>query len=206
MITTDKYATVRFYGKDKFLKNLEIKEAPKLKKPSWLKFKVTVGNQGFLETKSEINKHLLNTVCKEANCPNINNCFSHKSAAFMIMGNICTRRCPFCNVPFGKPFPLDQNEPERIASAILSLNLKHVVLTSPDRDDLRDGGASHFSSCITAIREKSDARIEILVPDFRGTMERALTILVNTPPDIFNHNSETVERLYKAVKPGANYR
>jgi len=205
MKTTDQYAKVRFYGKDKFLKRLEIEETPKLKKPSWLKFKVSVGNQGFLETKSEIKKHLLTTVCKEANCPNIHNCFSHKSATFMIMGDICTRRCPFCNVPFGKPFPLDQEEPERIASAVVSLNLKHVVLTSPDRDDLKDGGAEHFSSCIAAIREKSDARIEILAPDFRGKMEKALTILRKTPPDIFNHNIETVERLYKTVKPGGNY-
>ena len=205
MTTTDQFSKIRFYGKDKFLKNFEDEKTTRLPKPSWLKFKISVGNQGFLETNSEIKKHLLTTVCKEANCPNIHNCFSHKSAAFMIMGDICTRRCPFCNVPFGKPFPLDPKEPERIASAVISLNLKHVVLTSPDRDDLKDGGASHFGLCISSIRKLSDARVEILVPDFRGKLEKALNILRENPPDIFNHNIETVERLYKTVKPGGNY-
>ncbi|MCK4586146.1 MAG: lipoyl synthase, partial [Gammaproteobacteria bacterium] len=146
------------------------------------------------------------TVCEEAACPNLGECFSHGTATFMIMGDICTRRCPFCDVAHGRPKPLDVNEPENLAKTLALLNLKYVVITSVDRDDLRDGGAGHFVECIRAVREVSpQTKIEILVPDFRGRMDIALEIMEKAPPDVFNHNLENVPRLYKKIRPGADY-
>jgi lipoic acid synthetase len=148
----------------------------------------------------------LHTVCEEASCPNIGECFSNGTATFMIMGDLCTRRCPFCDVAHGRPQPLDPEEPAHLAEAVARMALRYVVVTSVDRDDLRDGGASHFAACIEALRNRCpDARIEILVPDFRGRMEVALENLGHAPPDVFNHNLETVPRLYRKARPGADY-
>jgi len=145
-------------------------------------------------------------VCEEAACPNLGECFTHGTATFMIMGDICTRRCPFCDVAHGRPDPLDADEPRHLAETIEAMGLRYVVVTSVDRDDLRDGGAAHFVSCIQAVRERNpDTRIEILVPDFRGRMDRALDILRQAPPDVFNHNLETVPRLYRKARPGSDY-
>jgi lipoic acid synthetase len=148
----------------------------------------------------------LHTVCEEASCPNIGECFSNGTATFMIMGDLCTRRCPFCDVAHGRPQPLDPEEPAHLADAVAKMRLRYVVVTSVDRDDLRDGGASHFAACILALRQRCpDTRIEILVPDFRGRMEAALEPLTGAPPDVFNHNLETVPRLYRKARPGADY-
>ena len=156
--------------------------------------------------KAVLREHKLHTVCEEAACPNLGECFSHGTATFMIMGDICTRRCPFCDVGHGRPLPLDDNEPANLAKTIKAMALKYVVITSVDRDDLRDGGAAHFVSCITATRQQSpNTKIEVLVPDFRGRVDVALNILQQAPPDVFNHNLETVPRLYKQVRPGADY-
>jgi lipoic acid synthetase len=176
------------------------------RKPAWIRAKSpTHPEVGRL--KSLLRAHHLNTVCEEASCPNLGECFAHGTATFMIMGRLCTRRCPFCDVAHGRPAPLDAGEPEQLARAIAEMKLKFVVITSVDRDDLRDGGASHFAACIRAVRERTPATtIEILVPDFRGRMQTALAILGEAPPDVFNHNLETVPRLYRAVRPGADYR
>ena len=148
----------------------------------------------------------LNTVCEEASCPNIGECFSHGTATFMILGDLCTRRCPFCDVAHGKPNAVDVNEPTNLANAIATLNLNYVVITSVDRDDLRDGGAEHFKHCIDAIKQKvPNITIEILVPDFRGRLDKAIDIISISPPDVFNHNLETIPKLYKQVRPGSDY-
>ncbi|MCK9504046.1 MAG: lipoyl synthase [Porticoccaceae bacterium] len=176
-----------------------------LRKPDWLRVKISASPQ-VDRIKSILRKNKLATVCEEASCPNLSECFGGGTATFMIMGEICTRRCPFCDVGHGKPLPLDENEPSHLASAIAEMGLKYVVITSVDRDDLRDGGAAHFAHCIREARILSPAlQIEILVPDFRGRMEPALDILSETPPDVFNHNMETVPRLYREARPGANY-
>jgi len=160
----------------------------------------------FYEIKKVLREHNLHTVCEEASCPNIGECFSKGTATFMIMGDICTRRCPFCDVGHGRPLPLDADEPLHLAQTIAALRLRYVVVTSVDRDDLRDGGAAHFVDCIRAVRELSPAtQIEVLVPDFRGRLERALAILTQAPPDVMNHNLETVPRLYKQARPGSDY-
>ncbi|TAM00851.1 MAG: lipoyl synthase [Paraburkholderia sp.] len=178
----------------------------KLKKPEWIRVKAATGNSRFYEIKNILREHNLNTVCEEASCPNIGECFGHGTATFMIMGDKCTRRCPFCDVGHGRPDPLDQEEPGKLARAIAALKLKYVVITSVDRDDLRDGGAGHFVECIRQVREHSPlTRIEILTPDFRGRLERALEVLNTAPPDVMNHNLETVPRLYKEARPGADY-
>jgi lipoic acid synthetase len=157
--------------------------------------------------KSILRENHLHTVCEEAGCPNIGECFGHGTATFMIMGDICTRRCPFCDVAHGRPKPLDTDEPANLARTIRAMGLRFVVVTSVDRDDLRDGGAGHFVACIDAIRATNpDTSIEVLVPDFRGRMDTALDILQPSPPDVFNHNLETVPRLYRAARPGADYR
>ena len=177
----------------------------KLRKPEWIRAKLPTG-QRFFEIKEILRNQKLHTVCEEASCPNIGECFSHGTATFMIMGDICTRRCPFCDVGHGRPNPLDPNEPQHLAESVAAMRLKYVVITSVDRDDLRDGGAQHFADCIQAIRASSPAtRIEVLVPDFRGRLELALDILSATPPDVMNHNLETVPRLYKQARPGADY-
>ncbi len=187
---------------------IPIKIAPTdkpLRKPDWIRIKLPTGGAvGHL--KARLRKHHLHTVCEEASCPNLNECFSCGTATFMIMGDICTRRCPFCDVAHGRPAPLDSQEPRYLAKTIAEQQLTYVVITSVDRDDLRDGGAGHFVACIQAVRDMSpQTRLEILVPDFRGRMDVALKVLHDAPPDVFNHNLETVPRLYKAVRPGADY-
>jgi lipoic acid synthetase len=176
-----------------------------LRKPQWIRAKAPSSPQA-QRVKQLLREHKLHTVCEEASCPNLGECFSHGTATFMIMGGICTRRCPFCDVAHGRPEPLDTNEPVNLAQTIATLGLRYVVITSVDRDDLRDGGAAHFVACIQAVREHSPlTRIEVLVPDFRGRMDVALEILDQAPPDVFNHNLETVPRLYKKARPGADY-
>ena len=175
------------------------------RKPDWMRIRVS-SSPRVQEIKDILRKHTLATVCEEAACPNLSECFSHGTATFMIMGEICTRRCPFCDVGHGKPNPLDAAEPVNLARAIQEMQLRYVVITSVDRDDLRDGGAQHFADCIRESRLLSpDLKVEVLVPDFRGRMEPALAILSDTPPDVFNHNMETIPRLYREARPGANY-
>jgi len=177
-----------------------------LPKPDWIRVRAGSSATRFYEIKALLREHQLHTVCEEASCPNIGECFGHGTATFMIMGDRCTRRCPFCDVGFGRPDPLDPEEPAHLAQSVARLKLKYVVVTSVDRDDLRDGGARHFADCISAIRQASPAtRIEVLVPDFRGRLDRALPILQATPPDVMNHNLETVPRLYRSARPGADY-
>jgi lipoic acid synthetase len=187
---------------------IPIKVVPieKLKKPDWIRVKTATGNSRFYEIKQILREHNLHTVCEEASCPNIGECFGKGTATFMIMGDKCTRRCPFCDVGHGRPDPLDPDEPANLARTIGALKLKYVVITSVDRDDLRDGGAAHFVECIRQVREHSpETRIEILTPDFRGRLDRAIGILTAAPPDVMNHNLETVPRLYKEARPGSDY-
>jgi len=176
-----------------------------LTKPEWIRVRLGQG-QRFQEIKNILREHRLHTVCEEATCPNIGECFGKGTATFMILGDLCTRRCPFCDVAHGKPLPPDPDEPINLARTIAALNLRYVVITSVDRDDLRDGGAHHFADCITAVRTHSpDTRIEVLVPDFRGRLEPALDMLSQAVPDVMNHNLETVPRLYRQARPGADY-
>ena len=177
-----------------------------LRKPDWIRVKAGSPSTRFYEIKDILRQNKLVTVCEEASCPNIGECFGHGTATFMIMGDKCTRRCPFCDVGHGRPDPLDANEPDNLARTIAALRLKYVVITSVDRDDLRDGGAQHFVDCIRKTRELSpNTQIEVLVPDFRGRDDRALEILKAAPPDVMNHNLETVPRLYKQARPGSDY-
>ncbi|MBY0464814.1 MAG: lipoyl synthase, partial [Burkholderiales bacterium] len=177
-----------------------------LKKPDWIRVKAGSPSTRFYEIKDVLRSNKLVTVCEEASCPNIGECFGKGTATFMIMGDKCTRRCPFCDVGHGRPDPLDANEPANLAKTIAALKLKYVVITSVDRDDLRDGGAGHFVACIQQTRELSPhTQIEVLVPDFRGRDDRALDILKAAPPDVMNHNLETVPRLYKEARPGSDY-
>jgi lipoic acid synthetase len=185
---------------------IKVVPAEVLKKPDWIRVKAGSPTTRFYEIKQILREHRLHTVCEEASCPNIGECFGHGTATFMIMGDKCTRRCPFCDVGHGRPDPLDPDEPANLAKTIAALKLKYVVITSVDRDDLRDGGAAHFVDCIRRVREASPAtRIEILTPDFRGRLDRALVILKAAPPDVMNHNLETVPRLYKEARPGSDY-
>jgi len=175
------------------------------RKPDWIRVRVPANGE-VQRIKNLLRQQKLHTVCEEASCPNLPECFGGGTATFMIMGDICTRRCPFCDVAHGRPNALDPEEPANLAESVAALNLKYVVVTSVDRDDLRDGGAGHFGDCIRAIRERSPAtRIEVLVPDFRGRMEIALDLLAADPPDVFNHNLENVPRLYRAIRPGSDY-
>ena len=196
-------------GADKTARN-PIKIAPQsrdelLRKPSWIRVR-SPNSENYYEVKRLLREHKLHTVCEEASCPNIGECFGKGTATFMILGDLCTRRCPFCDVAHGRPKPPDTNEPLHLAQSIAAMRLKYVVITSVDRDDLRDGGAQHFAECIQAIRTHSPlTRIEILVPDFRGRLEIALEKLAASPPDVLNHNLETVPRLYKQCRPGADY-
>ena len=186
---------------------VQFADAPVLRKPSWIRVRIPSGN-AVQKLKEKLRENRLVTVCEEASCPNIHECFSHGTATFMILGEVCTRRCSFCDVAHGRPKPPDPTEPLTLAKTVADMALKYVVVTSVDRDDLRDGGAAHFVDCITAIREFSPrTKIEILTPDFRGKgrMERALEILAHNPPDVFNHNLETVPHLYRNVRPGADY-
>ncbi|QWF71376.1 lipoyl synthase [Methylomonas paludis] len=176
-----------------------------LRKPDWIRIKLPSGDK-VNQVKKSLRANSLHTVCEEAACPNLGECFSHGTATFMIMGDLCTRRCPFCDVAHGKPQALDANEPQNLANTIADMQLKYVVVTSVNRDDLRDGGAGHFAACISAIRAQApNTRIEVLVPDFRGRMDIALEILGQQPCDVFNHNLETVPRLYLEARPGADY-
>ncbi|MBL0585983.1 lipoyl synthase [Aeromonas caviae] len=178
-----------------------------LRKPEWMRIKLPPSSQKIEHIKSTLRKNKLHSVCEEASCPNLAECFNHGTATFMIMGAICTRRCPFCDVAHGRPLPLDPEEPKKLALTIKEMGLKYVVITSVDRDDLRDGGAQHFADCIKQIREHSpQTRIEILTPDFRGRMEQALEVFRETPPDVFNHNLETAPRMYRVARPGADYK
>ena len=188
------------------IKVIPIEKAEVLKKPDWIRVKAGSASSRFYEIKQILREHKLHTVCEEASCPNIGECFGKGTATFMIMGDKCTRRCPFCDVGHGRPDPLDADEPLNLARTIAALKLKYVVITSVDRDDLRDGGAAHFVACIQKTRELSPAtQIEVLVPDFRGRMDRALAILKTAPPDVMNHNLETTARLYKEARPGSDY-
>jgi lipoic acid synthetase len=185
---------------------IKVVQAEVLKKPEWIRVKAGSPSTRFYEIKQILREHKLYTVCEEASCPNIGECFGKGTATFMIMGDKCTRRCPFCDVGHGRPDPLDVDEPANLAKTIAALKLKYVVITSVDRDDLRDGGAAHFVECIRQTRALSpQTRIEILTPDFRGRMDRALGILKAAPPDVMNHNLETIPRLYKEARPGSDY-
>ncbi|MCE0493028.1 lipoyl synthase [Vibrio salinus] len=188
------------------VKNMPDEQKEVLRKPEWMKIKLPTDSKRIRDIKDAMRKNNLHSVCEEASCPNLAECFHHGTATFMILGAICTRRCPFCDVAHGRPLTPDIEEPQKLAQTIQDMNLKYVVITSVDRDDLRDGGAKHFADCNQAIREKSPGiKIETLVPDFRGRMDRALEELHDNPPDVFNHNLETAPRLYRKVRPGANY-
>lgn len=194
-------------GADK-VRRIPIKVVPAeqpLRKPDWIRIRLSA-NSEVDRIKQILRRRNLASVCEEASCPNLSECFSHGTATFMVMGEICTRRCPFCDVAHGKPNPLDPNEPQQLAEAVAEMKLKYVVVTSVDRDDLKDSGAGHFAACIDAVRALNPhTTLEVLVPDFRGRMDIAISILANTPPDVFNHNLETVPRLYKKARPGADY-
>lgn len=198
---------VKQRGAEKVAK-IPVKVTPTLKpqrKPKWIRAK-SPAHPAVAKLKSILRENHLHTVCEEASCPNIGECFGKGTATFMIMGDICTRRCPFCDVSHGRPLPLDTQEPHNLATTIQAMALRYVVITSVDRDDLRDGGAAHFAQCIDQVRlHNPTTKIEILVPDFRGRMERALACFTNTLPDVFNHNLETIPRLYKQARPGADY-
>ncbi len=196
-------------GRDKVAR-LPIKvvpsEGPLPRKPPWIRAKAPTDPK-VIQLKALLREQRLHTVCEEAACPNLGECFGHGTATFMILGDLCTRRCPFCDVAHGRPTPPDENEPARLAETIALMGLSYVVITSVDRDDLRDGGAGHFAACIRAVRmQVPGIRIEILTPDFRGRVDRALALLSEAPPDVFNHNLETIPRLYRQVRPGADYR
>jgi lipoic acid synthetase len=185
---------------------VKIVPAAPLRKPDWIRVKAPHAGSRFYDVKRILRDHRLHTVCEEASCPNIGECFGKGTATFMIMGDKCTRRCPFCDVGHGRPDPLDADEPANLARTVAALRLAYVVITSVDRDDLRDGGAQHFVDCIRAVREHSPATtIEVLVPDFRGRLDRALDVLEAAPPDVMNHNLETVPRLYRQARPGSDY-
>jgi lipoyl synthase len=186
---------------------VKVEQGEILKKPEWIRVKAGSASSRFYEIKEILRAQNLHTVCEEASCPNIGECFGKGTATFMIMGDKCTRRCPFCDVGHGRPDPLDTNEPQKLAETIAALKLKYVVITSVDRDDLRDGGAGHFVECIRKTRELSPGTmIEVLVPDFRGRDDRALEILKAAPPDVMNHNLETIPRLYKEARPGSDFK
>ena len=201
-------APAKELGEDKIAKNrANFADAPVLRKPSWIRVRIPPGN-AVAKLKAKLRENRLVTVCEEASCPNIHECFGKGTATFMILGEVCTRRCSFCDVAHGRPKPPDPLEPAHLAGTIRDMDLRYVVITSVDRDDLRDGGAAHFAACIRAVRFENPAiRIEILTPDFRGKgrMERALEALGGDPPDVFNHNLETVRPLYREVRPGADY-
>jgi len=202
-------SVAREVGADKMARNTAKfdAQAPRLRKPPWIRVRLPTGN-AVQDLKSKLRERSLVTVCEEATCPNIHECFSKGTATFMILGEVCTRRCSFCDVAHGRPLPPDPAEPGQLARTVQDMKLRYIVITSVDRDDLRDGGAAHFADCIERVRAlNAGIRIEILVPDFRGKgkIDRALQVLAKAPPDVFNHNLETVEPLYRNVRPGADY-
>jgi lipoyl synthase len=208
-VAAPKHAGIKEQGADKLARNTAKfdQQAPVLRKPPWIRVRLPAGH-AVADLKSRLRENRLVTVCEEAACPNIHECFNKGTATFMILGDICTRRCSFCDVAHGRPRPPDETEPENLAITIRDMQLRYVVITSVDRDDMRDGGAEHYARCLKRIRELNPAiKLEILVPDFRGKgrMERALEILATSPPDVFNHNLETVKPLYPNVRPGADY-
>ena len=205
-VKNDPKRGIKLKGADKTAR-IPIKVVPleqKLKKPEWIRAKLP--GKKFFEIKNILREQKMHTVCEEASCPNISECFTKGTATFMIMGDICTRRCPFCDVAHGKPLPLDPDEPRKVAETVQDMRLKYVVITSVDRDDLPDRGAAHFAATVREIKALNpECKVEILVPDFRGRVEQAVAILKQNPPDVFNHNLENVPRLYREVRPGADY-
>ncbi|HYF97813.1 MAG TPA: lipoyl synthase, partial [Coxiellaceae bacterium] len=206
MTSTIQDPSIKKKGYDKLSRiPVKIESGEVLRKPDWIRIKLPTDNK-ISELKNLLRTNRMVTVCEEASCPNLSECFSHGTATFMIMGDKCTRRCTFCDVGHGRPDPLDTEEPANLAKTISTMKLKYVVITSVDRDDLRDGGAAHFSACVKAVRTAMPKiKIETLVPDFRGRMEKALDAIADGLPDVFNHNIETAPRLYKAVRPGSDY-
>ncbi|QCI27183.1 lipoyl synthase [Buchnera aphidicola] len=188
----------------KLKKNIFLKNK-KLSKPNWIRIKLPKSFFYINKIKNILKTNSLHTVCEEALCPNLPECFNNKTATFMILGNICTRKCPFCAVKKGRPNIIDKNEPYKLSKTVFQMGIKHIVITSVNRDDLKDGGAKHFVKCIKKLRINKKIKIEILVPDFRNSIKYSIDILSTYPPDIFNHNLENVPRLYKIIRPGANY-
>ena len=203
IVRSSKY---RDADKTRLIPTVTLEDAAPLKKPDWMKIKIPVHSTNIAHIKSTMRKHGLHSVCEEASCPNLAECFNHGTATFMILGDICTRRCPFCDVAHGRPLPPDREEPVKLAQTIQEMKLRYVVITSVDRDDLKDGGASHFADCTREIRALSpNIKVEMLTPDFRGCIDKAVEVLSDNPPDVFNHNLENIPRLYKKIRPGANY-
>ena len=192
--------------KTRLIPSITLEDSAPLKKPEWMRIKLSANTDNIAHIKNTIRKHGLHSVCEEASCPNLAECFNHGTATFMILGDICTRRCPFCDVAHGRPLPPDRAEPNKLAQTIQEMKLRYVVITSVDRDDLKDGGASHFASCTQEIRSLSpNIKVETLTPDFRGCIDEAVAVLSENPPDVFNHNLENIPRLYKKIRPGASY-
>lgn len=203
IVRSSKY---RDADKTRLIPIVTLEESAPLKKPDWMKIKIPVHSTNIAHIKNTMRKHGLHSVCEEASCPNLAECFNHGTATFMILGDICTRRCPFCDVAHGRPLPPDREEPNKLAQTIQEMKLRYVVITSVDRDDLKDGGASHFADCTREIRALSpNIKVETLTPDFRGCIDEAVEVLSDNPPDVFNHNLENIPRLYKKIRPGANY-
>ncbi|WP_334326558.1 lipoyl synthase [Gilliamella apicola] len=203
IVRSSKY---RDADKTRLIPIVTLEESAPLKKPDWMKIKIPVHSTNIAHIKNTMRKHGLHSVCEEASCPNLAECFNHGTATFMILGDICTRRCPFCDVAHGRPLPPDREEPFKLAQTIQEMKLRYVVITSVDRDDLKDGGASHFADCTREIRALSpNIKVETLTPDFRGCIDEAVEVLSDNPPDVFNHNLENIPRLYKKIRPGANY-
>ena len=202
-IRSSKY---RDADKTRLIPTITVEDIAPLKKPNWMRIKLSAHNDNIAHIKNTMRKHGLHSVCEEASCPNLAECFNHGTATFMILGDICTRRCPFCDVAHGRPLPPDREEPSKLALTIQEMKLRYVVITSVDRDDLKDGGASHFAACTQEIRALSpNIKVETLTPDFRGCIDEAVEVLSENPPDVFNHNLEHIPRLYKKIRPGANY-
>lgn len=203
IVRSSKY---RDADKTRLIPIVTLEASAPLKKPDWMKIKIPVHSTNIAHIKNTMRKHGLHSVCEEASCPNLAECFNHGTATFMILGDICTRRCPFCDVAHGRPLPPDREEPIKLAQTIQEMKLRYVVITSVDRDDLKDGGASHFADCTREIRALSpNIKVETLTPDFRGCIDEAVEVLSDNPPDVFNHNLENIPRLYKKIRPGANY-
>lgn len=203
IIRSSKY---RDAEKTRLIPTVTLEDVAPLKKPEWMRIKLSAHSDNIAHIKNTMRKHGLHSVCEEASCPNLAECFNHGTATFMILGDICTRRCPFCDVAHGRPLPPDSKEPIKLAQTIQEMKLRYVVITSVDRDDLKDGGASHFANCTREIRALNpNIKVETLTPDFRGCIDEAIDVLSDNPPDVFNHNLENIPRLYKRIRPGANY-